>query len=60
MGLETHVQLNTASKAFCSCRNVFGGDPNSHTCPVCLGLPVCLGELRRLQRLTRRRGRCLR
>lgn len=40
IGLETHVQLNTATKAFCGCRNAYGGEPNSNVCPVCLGLPV--------------------
>lgn len=34
------MQLNTATKAFCGCRNAYGGEPNSNVCPVCLGLPV--------------------
>ena len=42
IGCEVHVQLLTASKAFCSCENSFGGDPNSRVCPVCMGLPGSL------------------
>jgi len=42
IGCEVHVQLSTASKAFCSCANSFGGSPNSRVCPVCLGLPGSL------------------
>ena len=47
IGLEVHVQLLTQSKAFCGCRNEYGGDPNTHTCPVCLGLPGALPVLNR-------------
>ncbi len=42
IGLETHVELGTATKMFCGCPAVFGGDPNTHVCPVCLGLPGSL------------------
>ncbi|HHT12416.1 MAG TPA: Asp-tRNA(Asn)/Glu-tRNA(Gln) amidotransferase subunit GatB [Propionibacterium sp.] len=42
LGLETHVELNTNTKMFCGCPNEFGGEPNTHVCPVCLGLPGSL------------------
>lgn len=45
MGLEVHVQLNTATKAFCSCKNEFGARQNTNICPVCLGLPGSLPVL---------------
>ena len=35
MGLEVHVELNTKTKIFCSCTTAFGGEPNTHCCPVC-------------------------
>jgi aspartyl-tRNA(Asn)/glutamyl-tRNA(Gln) amidotransferase subunit B len=39
IGLEVHVQLNTASKMFCSCQNKYGAEPNTLVCPVCMGYP---------------------
>jgi aspartyl-tRNA(Asn)/glutamyl-tRNA(Gln) amidotransferase subunit B len=42
IGLETHVELGTRTKLFCGCPAQFGGEPNSHVCPVCLGLPGSL------------------
>ena len=45
IGLEVHVQLLTKTKAFCGCVNLYGGEPNTHVCPVCLGLPGALPVL---------------
>jgi aspartyl-tRNA(Asn)/glutamyl-tRNA(Gln) amidotransferase subunit B len=42
IGLEIHVQLKTETKMFCRCRNGFGGEPNTQTCPVCLAFPGAL------------------
>ena len=45
IGLEVHAQLDTNTKIFCGCKNEFGAEPNTHTCPVCLGLPGTLPVL---------------
>jgi aspartyl-tRNA(Asn)/glutamyl-tRNA(Gln) amidotransferase subunit B len=42
MGIECHVELKTQTKMFCGCRNVFGAEPNTNICPVCLGMPGAL------------------
>ena len=47
IGLELHVQLNTATKIFCGCSTSFGALPNMNTCPVCLGMPGVLPVLNR-------------
>ncbi len=56
IGLETHVQLKTKSKMWCTCANAFGAEPNTHVCPICLGLPgvlpVANDEALRLTALT--------
>jgi len=44
-GFETHVELATNTKIFCSCTTKFGGEPNTHCCPICIGLPGTLPKL---------------
>jgi aspartyl-tRNA(Asn)/glutamyl-tRNA(Gln) amidotransferase subunit B len=46
-GLETHVELGTVTKMFCGCTTIFGADPNTQVCPVCLGLPGSLPVVNR-------------
>jgi aspartyl-tRNA(Asn)/glutamyl-tRNA(Gln) amidotransferase subunit B len=47
IGLEIHAQMKTKSKIFCGCSTAFGAPPNTHTCPVCLGMPGSLPVLNR-------------
>ena len=47
IGLEVHVELATATKIFCGCSTKFGAAPNTHTCPVCTGMPGSLPVLKK-------------
>jgi aspartyl-tRNA(Asn)/glutamyl-tRNA(Gln) amidotransferase subunit B len=47
IGLEVHVELNTNTKMFCGCANVFGSEPNTNVCPICIGLPGSLPAVNR-------------
>ena len=47
MGLEVHTELSTSTKIFCGCTTAFGGEPNTHVCPVCSGMPGTLPKLNR-------------
>ncbi len=45
IGLEVHTELSTNTKIYCGCTTEFGGQPNTHVCPICLGLPGSLPQL---------------
>jgi aspartyl-tRNA(Asn)/glutamyl-tRNA(Gln) amidotransferase subunit B len=47
IGLEVHAELSTSSKIFCGCTTAYGGEPNTHVCPVCAGMPGVLPVLNR-------------
>ena len=47
IGLETHAELATRTKIFCSCTTRFGGEPNTHCCPICTGMPGTLPMVNR-------------
>ena len=47
IGLEVHAEMSTNSKIFCGCTTAYGGEPNTHVCPVCSGMPGVLPKLNR-------------
>ena len=47
IGLEVHAELSTKSKIFCACTTAYGGEPNTHVCPICAGMPGVLPKLNR-------------
>ena len=60
IGLEVHAELKTNTKCFCSCKNEFGGEPNTHCCPVCVGMPGALPVInKRAVELTIKAGLCM-
>lgn len=60
IGLEVHAELKTNTKCFCSCKNEFGGEPNTHCCPICVGMPGALPVInKRAVELTIKAGLCM-
>lgn len=60
IGLEVHAELKTNTKCFCSCKNEFGGEPNMHCCPVCVGMPGALPVInKKAVELTIKAGLCM-
>lgn len=60
IGLEVHAELKTKSKCFCSCKNEFGGEPNTHCCPICVGMPGTLPIINKhAVELTIKAGLCM-